>query len=192
MFWLENPSLLFNNENYVHFVPTEQMTLIEKMNAITRFCVYGIFVGTILNFNDNIIHLLFTIIIGIIVIYKLNQNNVNLFNNSTLSSNNINKLSDDLSKLIIKNPTLFRIQIGTLFCGKFSAACQLPPQLICKWILSLGPEIFKLFCFRSLAPSVFVFFFSYQNAVSQSCFVYCELQHLLNQRGLNFEPQFCC
>ena len=109
MFWLENPSILFSNESYVHFVPTEDMTLIEKMNAITRFCIYGIFVGTILKFDDNIIHLLFTIIIGIIIINKLNKNNINSFNNNkTLSSNNINNLSDDLSKLIVKNPSLLQ------------------------------------------------------------------------------------
>mgnify|MGYP001498671897 CR=1 FL=1 len=58
----------------------------------------------------------------------------------------------------IQNPTGFWIQIGTLFCGKVSAACQLPPPLISKWIYSLGPEIFELLCFRPLAPSVFGFF----------------------------------
>ena len=35
----------------------------------------------------------------------------------------------------IQNPTGFWIQIGTLFCGKVSAACQLPPQLMFKRIL---------------------------------------------------------
>ena len=129
MFWLDNPYILFNNENYTQFVPTNQMTLIEKMNAITRFCIYGIFIGNVLDFDDNIIHLLFSIIILIVIIYKLNQNKVNSFNNNNinnninnnninnnnnisnnnqLSSDNINKLSEDLSKLIVKNPTLLQ------------------------------------------------------------------------------------
>jgi len=108
MFWLENPQILFSTQNYVNFVPTDDMTLIEKMNAITRFCIYGIFIGTILKFDDNIIHLLFTIIIGIVVIYKLNQSKVKSLNNTSLSSDNINKLSTDLSKLIVKNPTLLQ------------------------------------------------------------------------------------
>ena len=91
----------------------------------------------------------------------------------------------------IQNPTGFWIQIGTLFCGKVSAACQLPPPLISKWIYSLGPEIFELLCFRPLAPSVFGFFFSYPNSLRQSCFVDCKLQHFPTQRKLDFEPQFC-
>ena len=87
MFWLDNPYILFNNENYTQFVPTNQMTLIEKMNAITRFCIYGIFIGNVLDFDDNIIHLLFSIIILIVIIYKLNQNKVNSFNNNNINNN---------------------------------------------------------------------------------------------------------
>ena len=92
----------------------------------------------------------------------------------------------------IQNPTGFWIQIGTLFCGKVSAACQLPPPLISKWIYSLGPEIFELLCFRPLAPSVFGFFSFLIQMRKGFFFVDCELKHFLNQRGFDFEPQFCC
>tara|TARA_Y100000389_G_scaffold17613_2_gene15387 strand:+ start:4373 stop:4921 length:549 start_codon:yes stop_codon:yes gene_type:complete len=38
--WTKNPSVLFNYNNLGYFIPTDDMTYIEKLNAITRFIIY--------------------------------------------------------------------------------------------------------------------------------------------------------
>tara|TARA_B110000977_G_C11087770_1_gene495431 strand:+ start:6039 stop:6593 length:555 start_codon:yes stop_codon:yes gene_type:complete len=40
MFWTNNLSILFNNNNYLKFFPNAEMTTIEKLNSIFRLSVY--------------------------------------------------------------------------------------------------------------------------------------------------------
>lgn len=39
--WTKNPQVLLSKQNLQYFVPTEDMTYVEKINAITRFIIYG-------------------------------------------------------------------------------------------------------------------------------------------------------
>ena len=39
--WVTKPSVLFSKENLKYFVPTDDMTYLEKINAVTRFIIYG-------------------------------------------------------------------------------------------------------------------------------------------------------
>ena len=48
-FWIENPYIIFEKDELKNFVPTKDMTIIQKMNAITRLCIYGIILGYIFN-----------------------------------------------------------------------------------------------------------------------------------------------
>ena len=41
--WTSKPSVLLSKENLRYFVPTEDMTYVEKINAITRFIIYASF-----------------------------------------------------------------------------------------------------------------------------------------------------
>ena len=38
--WTKNPQVLLSKQNLAYFVPTEDMTYVEKINAITRFIIY--------------------------------------------------------------------------------------------------------------------------------------------------------
>ena len=40
VFWLDDLTVLYNNQNYIKFVPTSDMSRIEQLNALTRFCIY--------------------------------------------------------------------------------------------------------------------------------------------------------
>jgi hypothetical protein len=71
-FWLKNPNVLINN--YHKFVPTSQMNRIEQLNAITRLCIYYIFLLLILNKNKMYLGLPIIVIIFVIIIYLIHDN----------------------------------------------------------------------------------------------------------------------
>jgi hypothetical protein len=73
-FWLENPYILINNENYLKFFPTSSMSRVEQLNAITRLCIYYIIVMLLLGKNNMYLGLPIIIIIFIIVIYLIYKN----------------------------------------------------------------------------------------------------------------------
>ena len=110
-FWIENPSLLFEKDELKNFVPTKEMTIIQKMNAITRLCIYGIILGYMFNFRDNIMYILFIIIILTIISYKISNKQKNededihkLFTSQQLDSLS-DKLSDKLSEILVEKNT---------------------------------------------------------------------------------------
>ena len=41
-FWIEDPSTLFSEKTYISIIPTNDMNLNEKLNSITRLCIYYI------------------------------------------------------------------------------------------------------------------------------------------------------
>lgn len=43
-FWLEDPAILFRNNNYTKIVPSKQMNRIEVLNALSRFFIYLIII----------------------------------------------------------------------------------------------------------------------------------------------------
>jgi hypothetical protein len=40
IFWLDDPTVLYSNNNYIRFVPSPKMTRTEQLNALTRFSIY--------------------------------------------------------------------------------------------------------------------------------------------------------
>lgn len=40
IFWLDDPLILFRDGNYLNFIPTKNMTIVEQMNALTTFFLY--------------------------------------------------------------------------------------------------------------------------------------------------------
>ena len=81
-FWLDKISILFKKERLIEFFPTYKMTLIEKLNAITRL---GIYLGLVLYFvTKKYLYLYIPIIVGsfTIFIFKTQRENIELYFNS--------------------------------------------------------------------------------------------------------------
>lgn len=102
VFWIENPYILFEKEELVNFVPNKNMSMVEKMNAVTRFCLYGLIIGQLFNFSDNIMYMLCSLIILIIISYKLQSPEDEVSEKLDLfTEEQINTLSNKLSEVLM-------------------------------------------------------------------------------------------
>src|SRR5579863_6743477 len=63
IFWMNDISILWKNGAYLKFVPTSDMTRVEQLNALTRFCLYLIIFLLLFDRTDEFIYVP---IIGII------------------------------------------------------------------------------------------------------------------------------
>jgi hypothetical protein len=66
--WTSQPSVLFSKKTAKYFIPTQEMTYIEKINASTRFLIYGSILLFIIRGDTNVF---FIPIVGMIVMYFL-------------------------------------------------------------------------------------------------------------------------
>ena len=98
-FWLEDINILFNQEKIYLFIPSNNMTLIEKLNAIFRLSII-ISLGLYL-FTSNYLYLYIFIIVGIFTyfIYYYQKDNVELY----LNSINNSKYNDIQEALLEEN-----------------------------------------------------------------------------------------
>jgi hypothetical protein len=64
--WTMKPSVLFAKENLSHFIPSSEMTFVEKINAITRFSIYAAIILFLLHGD---LFIFFVPIIGMLFIY---------------------------------------------------------------------------------------------------------------------------
>lgn len=71
-FWLNDPSVLYKDNNYLVFFPTYSMTRVEQLNAITRFCIFLIILILAFDRGQAILVIPITIVIIVILFYKLN------------------------------------------------------------------------------------------------------------------------
>jgi hypothetical protein len=95
--WINDYKILFTKDNLSKFVPTVNMTNIEKLNAIMRLSIYlGI---ALCLFTGKTEYLLIIILIGLLTyfIYKYQENNMELFFNS-YNNSNFNKIQKSLMK----------------------------------------------------------------------------------------------
>ena len=69
IFWTDKPSILYKNKKYLDLIPYLSMTIVERLNAITRFCMYLTILLLLLNKSSNWIQFPITIILLCIVIY---------------------------------------------------------------------------------------------------------------------------
>lgn len=70
-FWLQDPKILYTDQNYLRFVPTHNMTNVQKLNAITRFCIYSIILLIIFGMTKKWIYIPIMIIIFSLCIYGI-------------------------------------------------------------------------------------------------------------------------
>ena len=66
--WMTKPSVLFKMENLKIFIPTSEMTYVEKINAITRLVWYA---SILIYLMQGDINIFFVPIVGMICIYFL-------------------------------------------------------------------------------------------------------------------------
>ena len=73
--WTSNPAVLFSKQNLRYFIPTEDMTYVEKINAITRFIIYG---SVLLYLIRGDVNVFFIPLISIVIIYFLVSWGINI------------------------------------------------------------------------------------------------------------------
>jgi len=69
VFWLAQPKVLYENQKYLEFIPTSQMSRVEQLNSLTRFCVYFLILALITKKSDIWIHLPVITIIFCVILY---------------------------------------------------------------------------------------------------------------------------
>lgn len=96
-FWLNDPSVLFNNNAWFVMLPQKGMSTIEILNALTRFCILLIIIFLLFSDCTQYIYVLLIIIIIIIIIYFFvkESNKPENFDNIT-SSDNKNKFDKNI------------------------------------------------------------------------------------------------
>lgn len=91
VFWTNDPSILYHNNKYINFVPTSEMTRIEQLNSLTRFCIYLLIFSIITKQSNFWVQISIIIIIFLVIIYYIFEydNKINNYDN-----NNNNKKTE--------------------------------------------------------------------------------------------------
>lgn len=98
IFWFQDPLILFKNNNYINFIPTNKMTRIEQLNSLTLFCIYLLILLYITNKLTYVwIQLIVFFVIFIIIFYYIYIND----NNGKL--NNMTNIPKDVENMIIES-----------------------------------------------------------------------------------------
>ena len=97
-FWTNNPMVLF--QYYYSIIPTQHMTRVEQMNAVTRFAIYFIILVLIFGHNYNYIIIGLIIIAIIAIFYYINEYkqlnySTNVEKNNTQKQIDINTVFDN-------------------------------------------------------------------------------------------------
>lgn len=102
-FWLDDPRIFIQNDNYIKFFPQVKMTRIEQLNAITLLCIYTIILILIFYGLSKWLYIPIIVIIFIIILYYIYKNDINaqekeLYRRKgkkyNYNKNNINNLDD--------------------------------------------------------------------------------------------------
>lgn len=92
--WLNNPTILLNQDKLGELWPTLNMSLEEKINAITRLIIILMIVGYLITLRTNIILIGIVSLISILLIYSLQKRKKESFvNNITNNQSLLNKQS---------------------------------------------------------------------------------------------------
>lgn len=72
-FWMDDFTHLYKDGKYVQFVPKYEMTRIEQLNAVTRFCIYLIILFLLFKAEDKWLYIPITAIVIVVVMYNINK-----------------------------------------------------------------------------------------------------------------------
>lgn len=70
-FWLDDPKILFTDDNFKKILPENGMTRVEQLNAVTRFCIYFIILLLLFNRSSTWFYIPIIIIIVVIALYYI-------------------------------------------------------------------------------------------------------------------------
>lgn len=111
-FWTNDPTVLYMNKKYLEFIPTQKMSRIDQLNAITRLAIYCLILAIIFKQSELIVQLPIIVIIFtylIFIIYdsdiESKQNELSRMNNSNLENFQSNNQLDNKSETKIKIET---------------------------------------------------------------------------------------
>ena len=91
LFWIDNPSILYNGQNLTKIIPMNNMTRVEQLNAITRLFIYLLIVLLLLGKLDAWIFLPIIGIVFIVVLY-------NVYFNEKLKKQNLDDFKNNINK----------------------------------------------------------------------------------------------
>lgn len=74
IFWSDDPTVLYKNNNYLDFFPTTTMSKVEQLNAITRFCIYFFILTYISGKSDSWLQFPIITIVCTYILYIIFQN----------------------------------------------------------------------------------------------------------------------
>lgn len=107
-FWTEDLTVLFSNRQFVNFVPKTNMSEVDKLNAMSRFCIYWMILLVMFSSDFySFVYIPLVILIVIVAIYYLRKHqilpNTNIFvkeNNKLVlhHDDNITDYTDFVSK----------------------------------------------------------------------------------------------
>lgn len=70
-FWLQDFTILYEDDAYLKFIPTKEMTYIQKLNALSRFFIYGMILLIIFKKSRQWIYIPLVGLTGVIVLYGI-------------------------------------------------------------------------------------------------------------------------
>lgn len=74
IFWMDDPTILYSNGNYLSFFPQSEMTRAEQLNSLTRFCIYLIILMILFYGSTKWLYIPIIGIIMIIILYYIYKN----------------------------------------------------------------------------------------------------------------------
>ena len=75
-FWSNDPTTLFNSNNFMKILPTQNMSFEEKLNAISRLVIYASILGFLFTMNLNFLLVSIITLFVIWIVYRLFKNNI--------------------------------------------------------------------------------------------------------------------
>ena len=105
--WLDNPDVLFKSNNFVDIIPLANMSYEEKINAITRFCIYLSVLLILFTGNLNYLYIAISIILlfYLIHIFRPQTENFDGIDNAEIhnhSESNQEKLDTSIEHDLVK------------------------------------------------------------------------------------------
>lgn len=71
-FWINNPSIYFQDQNYLKFIPTSDMSRVQQLNAISLLCLYSFALILIFHGLSNWLYVPIVVLILVIILYYIN------------------------------------------------------------------------------------------------------------------------
>ena len=76
IFWINEPTILFNKDYILQIWPTTKMTYEEKLNAISRLIIILTILGFILTMNKSILFIGVVTLVALVAMYKMRKQKV--------------------------------------------------------------------------------------------------------------------